>query len=97
MTRERDRARAKRRYAKRQVSAAARAASRRRNQAIIGTVVTVLVVAGGVLALTRMVGSSVPVSAASTPSAATSAELTCTPWMMLVRTPRNPRTSRAPI
>lgn len=73
MTKERDRARAKRRYAKRELSAAARAARRRRNQAVIGTVVTVLVVVGGVLALTRMVGPSVPVSAASTPSATTSA------------------------
>ena len=58
MPKDRDRARAKRRYAKRQASAQARAARRRRNQAVIGTVVTVLLVAVGVLALTRMVGGS---------------------------------------
>ena len=68
MTKERDRARAKRRYVKRQESAAARVARRRRNQAVIGTVVTVVLVAGGVLALTRMVGDAAPVSAATTAS-----------------------------
>lgn len=58
MPKDRDRARAKRRYAKRTASAQARAARRRRNQAVIGTVVTVLVVVLGVLALTRLVGGS---------------------------------------
>ena len=57
MPNDRDRARAKRRLAKREASATARAAHRRRNQAVIGTVVTVLVVVAGVFALSRLVGS----------------------------------------
>lgn len=70
MPNDRDRARAKRRYVKRQASAAARAARRRRNQSIIGTVVTVLVVVGGVFALSRMVGAPTTTAVASPTSSA---------------------------
>ena len=76
MPNSRDRERAKRRYAKRQVSQAARAARRHRNQQVIGAVVTVLVVVGGVLALSTMVGdrtTSASAGATSTPTAKASA------------------------
>ncbi|GAB3675236.1 peptidylprolyl isomerase [Angustibacter aerolatus] len=53
---DRDRERARRRYARRQVSQQARAQRQRRNQQVVGAVVAVLVVVGGVLALTRLVG-----------------------------------------
>lgn len=71
MPNNRDRERAKRRFAKREVSQAARADRRRRNQQVIGAVVTVLLVVGGVLALSSMVGDrATPAGAASTPAAA---------------------------
>jgi len=69
---DRDRARARRRHVKRQASTAARASRRRRNQAIIGTVVTVLFVVGGVLALSRMVSDPVA-GAGSTPVSSSAA------------------------
>lgn len=67
-SRDRDRERAKRRFAKREVSQAARANRRRRNQQVIGAVLTVLLVGVGVLALSSMVGDkATPAGAASTP------------------------------
>ncbi len=71
MTNDRARARARRRWAKRQASTAARAQRRRRNQQVIGAVVTVLVVVGGVLALSQLVDD--PTSAGATPTASPTA------------------------
>ncbi len=69
MPNSRDRERAKRRLAKREVSQVARADRRRRNQQVIGAVVTVLLVVVGVLALSRMVGDkATPAGAAATPA-----------------------------
>lgn len=73
MPNSRDRERAKRRYAKRQVSMAARTARRRSRQQIIGAAVTVLVVVGGVLALSQMVGDRTTAAGANTPPATTPA------------------------
>ncbi|GAB3589039.1 hypothetical protein GCM10027446_00370 [Angustibacter peucedani] len=66
---ERDRERAKRRYAKRQASLQARAARARRNQQIAGAVVAVLVVVVGVVLLTRLVGDDGTTTAGSTSTA----------------------------
>jgi peptidyl-prolyl cis-trans isomerase B (cyclophilin B) len=70
---DRDRERAKRRYAKRQAALQARAARQRRNQQVFGAVVAVLVVAAGAYLLTRLTGGdgSTP-STAPSPSASAS-------------------------
>lgn len=71
-----DRDRARRSYARRQSLAAARVSRRRGNQALIGTVLTGLIVIGGALALSRMVGNpttptaSRPANPCPTPSSA---------------------------
>jgi peptidyl-prolyl cis-trans isomerase B (cyclophilin B) len=57
---DRERERAKRRYAKRQARFAAKAVRVRRNQQIAGAVVAVAVVAGGATALTRLLGDRGP-------------------------------------
>ena len=62
----RDRARAKRRYAKRQAALEARAATRRQTQQVIGAVIAVIVVAGGVFALAQTMDSGSGSSAAAT-------------------------------
>lgn len=62
---ERDRERAKRRYARRQAALQARAARARRNQQVVGAVVAVLVVAVGVVLLTRMLGDGGTAAAGS--------------------------------
>jgi peptidyl-prolyl cis-trans isomerase B (cyclophilin B) len=53
----RDRARAKRRYAKRQATLAQRAKARRARQQVTAAVLSILVVVGGVFAVTKWVGS----------------------------------------
>jgi peptidyl-prolyl cis-trans isomerase B (cyclophilin B) len=63
---ERDRERAKRRYARRQAALQAKAARARRTQQVVGAVVAVLVVAVGVVLLTRMVGDDGTATAGST-------------------------------
>ncbi|MGN6613286.1 MAG: peptidylprolyl isomerase [Angustibacter sp.] len=77
---DRDRERAKRRYAKRQAALQARAARQRRNQQVFGAVVAVLVVAAGAYLLTRLTGGdgSTPATATS-PSASASASGSPTP------------------
>lgn len=78
MPNDRERGRAKRRYAKRQTAAASRTARRQSIQAVVATVVTVLVVIGGVLGLSRLAGdrtakaSSSATAAATAPKSATS-------------------------
>jgi peptidyl-prolyl cis-trans isomerase B (cyclophilin B) len=72
---DRDRERAKRRYAKRQATLQARAARARRNQQIVGAVVAVLVVAGGVFLMTRL-GDDDPGTAAAGSSGASSTATT---------------------
>ena len=79
----RDRARAKRRYAKRQATLAQRAQARRTRQQVTAAVLSVLVVVGGIFAVTHFVGgssgkksaspgaSSTPTSTATTPTGAT--------------------------
>jgi peptidyl-prolyl cis-trans isomerase B (cyclophilin B) len=54
----RDRARAKRRYAKRQATLAQRAKARRTRQQVTAAVLSILVVIGGVFAASKLVGSS---------------------------------------
>jgi peptidyl-prolyl cis-trans isomerase B (cyclophilin B) len=79
---ERDRERAKRRYAKRQKRLAERAAAKRRNQQVIGAVVAVLLVAGGVVLLTHLLpdsSKSAASGATSSPSANASATASSTP------------------
>ncbi|GAA4353966.1 peptidylprolyl isomerase [Angustibacter luteus] len=69
---ERDRERAKRRYAKRQKNLAERAARKRRNQQVIGAVLAVVLVAGGVVLLTQLLpddSSSSAAGATSSPTA----------------------------
>ncbi len=66
---ERDRERAKRRYAKRQARMQAKAARVRRNQQVAGAVVAVLVVVGGVVLLSRLTGdTTAPTGASATAS-----------------------------
>lgn len=70
----RDRARARRRYERRQAALADRTVQRRRAQQVVGAVVAVVLVAGGAVGLTRALGSSTPESgptAAESPSRAT--------------------------
>ncbi|KQX66735.1 peptidylprolyl isomerase [Angustibacter sp. Root456] len=78
---DRDRERAKRRYAKRQAALQARAARQRRNQQVFGAVVAVLVVAAGAYLLTRLTGGDgSPATATSpSPSASASASASSTP------------------
>ncbi|WP_426566824.1 peptidylprolyl isomerase [Angustibacter sp. McL0619] len=69
---ERDRERAKRRYARRQKKLAERAAEKKRNQQVIGAVVAVLLVAAGVVLLTQLLpddSNSSSTGATSSPSA----------------------------
>jgi peptidyl-prolyl cis-trans isomerase B (cyclophilin B) len=54
---DRDRQRAKRRYARRQDSEQAQLAARRRNQQVLGAVIAVVVVAAGVYSITRLTDS----------------------------------------
>jgi peptidyl-prolyl cis-trans isomerase B (cyclophilin B) len=71
----RDRARAKRRYVKRQANLAARQQARRRRAQVFGAVLGVVLIIGGVFALTKLTNSpkkKTPV-AASTPAASASA------------------------
>jgi peptidyl-prolyl cis-trans isomerase B (cyclophilin B) len=65
----RDRARAKRRYAKRQATLAQRAKARRTRQQVTAAVLSVLVVVGGIFAVTRFVGGSSGTKKTSTPAA----------------------------
>jgi peptidyl-prolyl cis-trans isomerase B (cyclophilin B) len=84
---DRDRARAKRRYARRQAADAAHAAARRRNQQILGAVIAVVVVAAGIFGISRLAGGSSDVAvttsatptAGSSPSAGSTAVAGCTP------------------
>ncbi|HET8616737.1 MAG TPA: peptidylprolyl isomerase [Actinomycetales bacterium] len=76
---DRDRERAKRRYARRQKAEAAHAASRRRHQQILGAVIAVLVVAAGVFGITRLADdSSSQVEVTTTPSPTTGATSSAT-------------------
>ncbi|HEX8497259.1 MAG TPA: peptidylprolyl isomerase [Actinomycetales bacterium] len=68
-SRDRERERARRRLVKRQASQTERTGRRRRNQQIIGAVVTVLVVVLGVAALSRMVDPETPAAAGPCPAA----------------------------
>ncbi len=68
---DRDRERAKRRYAKRQASLQARAARTRRNQQVFGAVVAVLVVAAGVYLMAKLTGGDGTTTPASASSAST--------------------------
>ena len=89
---DRDRERAKRRYAKRQAALQARAARQRRNQQVFGAVVAVLVVAAGAYLLTRLAGgdSSTPSSASSSTSSPTStASPSTTPTPTSARSPQS--------
>lgn len=76
----RDRARAKRRYEKRQAKLAQRAQARRARQQIIGAVVAVAVIAVGAVALNHFVGSSGKNTAAkaSTPTSTPTSTSTAT-------------------
>lgn len=80
---DRDRERAKRRYAKRQASVQARAAHGRRNQQVAGVAIAVLVVTGGAVALTQRLEGSPAGAAASaasgTPSSAPASSPASTP------------------
>jgi peptidyl-prolyl cis-trans isomerase B (cyclophilin B) len=67
---DRDRERAKRRHLRRQAALQARAQRARRNQQVVGAVLAVVVVVGGVFALSRALGGS---SDAGTPAAASTA------------------------
>jgi peptidyl-prolyl cis-trans isomerase B (cyclophilin B) len=67
----RDRARAKRRYAKRQATLAQRAKARRTRQQVTAAVLSILVVVGGVFAVTRLVGSSSDKKSASPAASST--------------------------
>jgi peptidyl-prolyl cis-trans isomerase B (cyclophilin B) len=69
---ERERQRAKRRYARRQAAEAARAAARRRNQQILGAVIAVVVVAAGIYGISQLAGGSSEVAVTTTPSPTTS-------------------------
>lgn len=60
MPNDRDRERAKRRYARRGASAVVLGERRKRNQQILGTVLTVLVVVGGIIALPQLTGRRTP-------------------------------------
>jgi peptidyl-prolyl cis-trans isomerase B (cyclophilin B) len=77
----RERARAKRRYVKRQANLAARQRARRQRAQVLGAVLGVLLIIGGIFALTTLTNKSAkkktPV-ASSTPSATASASATPT-------------------
>jgi peptidyl-prolyl cis-trans isomerase B (cyclophilin B) len=71
---DRERQRAKRRYARRQAAAEAKAATRRRQQQILGAVIAVVVVAAGIYGISRMAGGSqVDVTTTPSPTASSSA------------------------
>jgi peptidyl-prolyl cis-trans isomerase B (cyclophilin B) len=73
---DRDRAREKRRYEKRQASLATRAAEARRNKQVIGVVLAIVVVIGGFVALTKALSSGTATNTAAsavTPAAGPSA------------------------
>lgn len=67
---DRDRERAKRRYAKRQATWQTRSAHRRRGQQVVGAVLAMLLVVGGVFALTQVADTSptAPAAAGATAS-----------------------------
>jgi len=69
---DRDRAREKRRYEKRQEVLATRAAEARRNKQVLGIVLAMVIVIGGFVALTKSHNTDTPATA-STPSASQSA------------------------
>jgi peptidyl-prolyl cis-trans isomerase B (cyclophilin B) len=73
---DRDRERAKRRHLRRQAALQARAQRARRNQQVVGAVLAVVVVVGGVFALSRALGGS---SDAGTPAAASTAGASASP------------------
>jgi peptidyl-prolyl cis-trans isomerase B (cyclophilin B) len=75
----RDRDAAKRRYAKRQARSAVRAARTRRTQQVVGSVVAVVVVAVGLWALYRAMGSSAPTTAAGTSTSTSGPSTSPTP------------------
>lgn len=87
MTRKQDRARAKRRYARRAASREAARHRRHRVQLVAGAVIAILVVAGGILGLSRMMDK--PTRSAGTAASTT----TCTPAPAL---PKAPATYDAP-
>jgi len=60
---DRDRAREKRRYEKRQATLATRAAEARRNKQVLGVVVAIVVVIGGFVALSKTLSSNTATSA----------------------------------
>jgi peptidyl-prolyl cis-trans isomerase B (cyclophilin B) len=76
---DRDRERAKRRYARRQAKLQARAARARRTQQVVGAVVAVLLVAGGVFLLTRLTGDNAGTTPAAASTASASAAASGTP------------------
>jgi peptidyl-prolyl cis-trans isomerase B (cyclophilin B) len=73
----RDRARAKRRYAKRQATLAQRAKARRTRQQVTAAVLSILVVVGGVFAVTKWVGSSSGKKTAAPAASSTPTGPTC--------------------
>lgn len=97
---ERDRERAKRRYARRQANLQARAARSRRNQQIAGAVVAVVVVAVGVLLLTQFVGQDTTATPGSSSRPSSSPGSTQTPSTPVATpsatTPKPPKTFRTP-
>lgn len=76
----RDRARAKRRYAKRQVNLARKAQARRTRQQVTAAVLGVLIVVGGVFGITKLTGNSGNDTAkGSTPGATSSPSASASP------------------
>ena len=69
----RDRARAKRRYAKRQANLARKAQARRTRQQVTAAVLGVLIVVGGVFGITKLTGTGKTSAKAATPGASSSA------------------------
>jgi peptidyl-prolyl cis-trans isomerase B (cyclophilin B) len=69
----RDRARAKRRYAKRQANLARKAQARRTRQQVTAAVLGVLIVVGGVFGITKLTGNDKTSAKGATPGASSSA------------------------
>jgi peptidyl-prolyl cis-trans isomerase B (cyclophilin B) len=90
---DRDRERAKRRYVRRQAALQARAQRARRNQQVVGAVVAVLVVIGGVFALSQALDGS---STSGTPAAGAAATSSATPSTPGTPTPSSTASSPAP-
>lgn len=94
---DRDRQRAKRRYARRQAAQARREASHRRNQQIVGAVIAVVLVAAGIYGLSRLTGGSSKVAVTTTPSpTASSPKATVAGCTAAPKAPSSPQSYSTP-